>query len=594
MLKTADMDDGEQVRRQLDKILSSRGFAESERLQSLLRYLVERKLQGEEHQIKEVVLAMEVFGRGSDYDSRIDSVVRVAAGKLRSRLVEYYASEGSADLVIIELPKGSYAPVIRVATPPKVPRAWPRWGIAAAALGAVVALGVWVGWPAPKVDSLAVLPFLNLQPANEGDHFSDGLTEELIDSLTKLENLKVAARTSAFEFKDARRDIREIGKRLGVEAVIEGSVRRQGDRFRVTVQMNRTADGFHLWSQTYDRTAGDLFAIQEDIAGQVASRLSRKSAAIRTRHRPPFAAYELFLHGRQFIRQRTRKGGEMADANFREAIARDPEYAEAYVALADMYIVAGRTGEARRLLDKALTLDPDLWEAHASMGRLKAEADWDWAGSEASFRRAMQLNPGSVRARYRYGRILARLGRHTDSIRELQAAVRLDPVAEDARFFLTEALFFARRFDESLRESRAMLELFPNSWGAHLNMGLAHAGKGEYREAIREYEQASALDRDNPGYLGALGHAYAAAGDTEQARRLLDRLLQEPDGGFRSPVLVARIYLGLGDRDKVFEYLEKGFQRRDQFMLWLKVDPRMDPIRGDPRYSALLERMKLK
>jgi len=176
----------------------------------------------------------------------------------------------------------------------------------------------------------------------------------------------------------------------------------------------------------------------------------------------------------------------------------------------------------------------------------------------------------------------------------LQVAVRLDPVAEDTRGFLAEALFFARRFDESLRESRAMLELFPNSWNAHLNMGLAHAGKGEYREAIREYELAWALDRDNSGYLGALGHAYAAAGDTEHARQFLDRLLQAPDGGFHSPIFLARGYLGLGDRDKVFEYLEKGYQRRDQLMLWLKVDPRFDPIRGDPRYVALLERMKLK
>ena len=589
------MASAEEVRRELDRILKSRGFADAERLKNLLRYLVERKLAGEENRIKESVLAMDVFGRGPDYDTKIDSVVRVAAGKLRSRLVEYYASDGLNDGVLIDLPKGSYVPVIRSRQPQR--KSWPRWAFGVVSLALLVAVLASSRRPPPNVSSLAVLPFLSLNPDKDGDFFSDGLSEELIDSLTKLEGVRVAARTSAFVFKGVNRDVREIGRRLGVEAVMEGSVRRQGSRLRVTVRLNRTSDGFHLWSNTYEGAATDLLALQEEIAQQVSGLMSvRRARDIRRVYRPEPAAYEAYLRGRQYTRQTTKQGRERAIAMYQDAIARDPKFAEAYVALADEYTPdSAKVPEARRLLKDALTIDPDLWTAHAALGRLKAEADWDWAGSDASFRRAIQLNPSSARAHRRYGRILARLGRHSESIRELRMAVRLDPLSEDDQVFLAEALFFARRFDESLKESRKTLELFPNSWLAHLNSGLAHVGNWNYPEAIRAYEQAMSLNRDNPtlGYYGALGHAYASSGDARKARELLDVLLRAQASSDVSPVHLARVYVGLGDVDKVFSYLEKGLQRRDQYMLWAKVDPRFDPVRSDPRFTALLRQMNM-
>ena len=307
----------ERVHQELEKLLSSRGFARNERMAMFLRFVVEQQLDGKATQLKETVIGAEVFGRKPDYDPKLDPIVRTEAARLRTRLAEYYAGEGAADPVVIELPKGGYAPVIRSQDQPMARRGalwralWSRprrkVAVAAGALALAVVVALWLARPRRErpafAISVAVLPFVNLSsdPANE--YFSDGLTEELINALTKVDGLRVPARTSAFVFKGKQQDIREIGLKLDVRMVLEGSVRKEGDRLRITAQLNNVADGYHLWSETYDRELKDVFAIQDEISRAIVNQLRLKLPAPRKKWPPTESpeAYTSYVRGRSAL-----------------------------------------------------------------------------------------------------------------------------------------------------------------------------------------------------------------------------------------------------------------------------------------------------
>ena len=611
----------DKIRDTVRRIVASNTFASSERLIRFLEFSCEQALAGKGSELKEQVLAIEVFGRDPSYDPKTNSLVRVTALKLRSKLIEYYAAEGAPEPVRIELPKGSYVPVFHIAPTvetEKPPNPSPRRQIYVAAFIVGVLAIALAGflWLRPRVDSpdsIAVLPFVNMTGDAKNDVFTDGVTEEVIDALTKVPNLNVVARTSAFQFKAKQIDIREVGRKLAVDAVLEGSVRRMDNRWRITAQLNRVSDGYHLWSETYDRELNDIFGIQEHVARAIVSKMHGSGATTSTPGlftRQPSSdpmVYSLYLQGRQYVSMYTPKAYETAIGFFEQALARDPRYAPAYVGLADCYFLLGpaQFGNRRRedtvplvrsLLAKAIDIDPGLGEAHVVLGRLLAEYEWNFPEAEREFRRAIELTPGAVRAHMRYGVFLSFSGRFKEGIDELRKAIRLDPLPSEPRVHLATALYLSRRYEDALKECRSTLELNPRAAGAYLTMGLAEGAKENYDAAVTALQNSLEISggKVSIGLVGAVGYAQGRGGKVADARQTLQWMLDEyQKRPYTSPMYIARVYLGLGDTEKVFEFLEKGYEYHDPQMLWLKCDPRFDPIRGDSRYASLIKRMNL-
>jgi TolB-like protein len=418
----------EAVRAQLDKILASHAFRGAERPGRFLRFVVEQALGG--NHLKETLVGVEVFGRKPAYDPRLDGVVRVEAVKLRSRLKAYYETEGAADSIRIDLPKGGYLPCFAalpdrpaeeiepiepiekaVAVPPR--RAWwTDWRAIAALLALVLPIAGYLlerkSHPRPATpdsSSIAVLPFVNLSSDKENEYFSDGLTEDLIDALAKVRGLRVVARGSAFQFKGKNPDIRAVGRQLNVAAVLEGSVQRSGDRLRITAQLSGVADGYHVWSETYDRRLADVFAVQDEISRAIVGALEVRAGGDPGRRlvqssTQDLGAYNLYLQGRFHLNKWRPEGARKGVEYFAQAIAKDPRYAPAYTGMADCYTWLAVFGwsaarqampQARQAANHALELDETLAAAHVSLGYVKALYDWDWPGAEREFKRALEL-----------------------------------------------------------------------------------------------------------------------------------------------------------------------------------------------------------
>lgn len=450
------------IRLALDKILSSPGFINADRLTRFLRYTVEETLNGQTDKLKETLLGIEVFNRKTTYDPRVDAVVRTEAVKLRARLRDYYDSEGREDGLIIDLPKGGYVPAFRIRE--KVPETQPaaaietydntrrghdwRPAIAGGVILVVLAVSIFLttrvrkhvgpGAGGPEVASIAVLPFADLSPDRDQEYFCDGMTEEIIDALAKVDGFRVVARTSSFAFKGKQQDIREIGKKLNVGAVLEGSVRKDGNLLRVTAQLNSVSDGYHLWSQTYERELKDVFSVQDEIAKAIVNTLQLKLATPRPKRAVNVEAYDLYLQGRYHWNRWRLEGAERGLQFFEQATQKDPKYAAAYAGIADSYAWLGFFGnvapseampKARAAADKAIALDDTLAEAHTSLGYVKALYDYDWSGAEREFLRAIQLNPGLADAHFGYGIVfLAPQERGAEALREMLLARDLDPL----------------------------------------------------------------------------------------------------------------------------------------------------------------------
>ena len=452
--------------------------------------------------------------------------------------------------------------------------------------------------------SIAVLPFANMSREADDEYFSDGLAEEIINALAQLPGLKVIARTSAFAFKGKNEDIRKIAEALGVTNVLEGSVRRAGNRLRITAQLIHAADGTHLWSQRFDREMTDVFAIQDELSAAIAGQLRVSLAETPAAGRAPtkVAAYEAFLEGQYHWNKITPQSLQKALECYGRALAIDPGYAPAYAGLAQSYIMPGQSGmveprpfllKARAAAERGLALDPDLAEAHAMLGASIALLDYDWAASERHFLRALELNPSSYHVWGPYATFwLAPQGRPDEAAAGFDRVLELDPLNPLADFSKGLFLYYGRRYEAAAVEIRKSLDLNPGFSIARNVLASLYAFQEKFDEALSVAQREVQLSGGRPRLLWMMGLVLAMAGRAEEARRVLEDLQGPGRDSYVNPVHVAAIYAQLGEKDAAFKWVEKAVEERVN-MLMLKASPVWDPLRSDPRYTALLRRMNL-
>jgi adenylate cyclase len=495
-----------------------------------------------------------------------------------------------------------------------------RIGAIAALIGVVAALGWWltarvartpsappsesVSPPAKK--SVAVLPFVNMSSDKENEFFSDGITEDLITALSKVSGLHVAARTSSFAFKGKNEPIESIGAQLHVGAVLEGSVAKAGNQVRITAQLINTADGYHLWSDSYDRELKDIFAIRSQVAETVAKALQVTLAAgeRRTLAQKPtedLEAYQLYLKGRYYVNRYTEDGMKKGLAYLQQAIALDPGYALAYQGLAYYYGVVNdwflapkeAMPKMRAAAQKALQIDPTLSEPHSFLAGVAWSYDWNWSTAEEEYKRALALDANSVVAHEFYGQYLNVIRLAPEGIAELRRATEIDPLSPEANSFLGCALYCAHRYADAIAQFRETLEMEPNYSLAHHWLGKSYVQNGELERGIAELRRAKELDPHNPDVMSALGDAYAVAGDRDAAQRVIEELRQQSQVGYVSPYFFAVIYAALGETDQAFTLLDRAYDDHSFFISWLKVEPMVDPLRSDPHFAELLKKVGL-
>jgi len=456
--------------------------------------------------------------------------------------------------------------------------------------------------------SVAVLPFVNLSPDSESEYFSDGLTEELIHALSRLPGLQVVSRTSAFEFKGKAQNIRTIGEQLKVSSVVEGSVRKLGDRIRVNTQLVNVSDGYTLWSERFDCNMTDIFDVQDQMAKSIADMLKVElgskvgSSGLVKRYTENFEAFDLYLRGRFQWNKRTPEGFQKALEYFGRALELDPNYAPALAGIADYHVSVASWGlerpteawpRAKEAVTKALQADDSLGEAHASMGIIRMWFEWDWKEAEREFLRAIELQPSLSLPHVQYNLLLVQMGRFDEAEEQIRTALALDPLSVPSNVYLAGVYHYQRDYEASLRQARRALDLDANDIEAHVVVALNFEQQHKYREAIAELEKAHQLSGYNPLILGPLGSCYGGAGDKDKALALLEELNAAAEQAYVAPISWVMLYLGVGDVDHAFEWLEKAAEARDALLCYLKVGPIYDFIRDDPRYADMLYRIGL-
>jgi len=470
---------------------------------------------------------------------------------------------------------------------------------AAATAAATAAESPTAGTPAPAKASVAVLPFVNISGDKENEYFSDGLSEELLNVLSKIGELKVAARTSSFHFKGKTGDIAEIARKLGVASILEGSVRQSGPKVRITAQLINAADGYHLWSETFDRELDDIFAVQDEIASSVAKALKVKllgedSERLNAGGTSNAEAFQAYLQG---VHQRNRGSDEAAQKNaleyFQKAIELDPEYAQAYAGLAnaweqmttnDFVGLDEGISKIEAAAAKAIELAPDLAEGHVAMARMLGAYKLDMAGSQKAMETALKLNPGSAEVQIEFSRIIALLGQREASIAAAKKALELDPVSMYASVFLGRALYEARRYDEAIAVFRHVLELDPHHARPHYGIAMCQFLQGDLASALEEVEQEPLGWMKHSGMAIVLHHL----GNTEEAEAALALLISSyGDNGVYQR---AQVYAQRGDADQAIQSLNRALEIRDPGFSQLLVDPLVDPVRDNPRFIELMEK----
>ncbi len=461
------------------------------------------------------------------------------------------------------------------------------------------------GWTAP-MRSIAVLPFVNASPAPENEYLSDGLTDELIGALARVDGLRVASRTSVFALKGKPLDVRAIGALLGVSEVLEGTVRTSGSQLRVTAQLTSTDDGRLLWSERYDRELRDVFAIQDEIANTIVDTLRVTSFGGSERPSPRrytqnVAAYSLYLRGRFAWNKRTQEGVTEAIDFFERAIAEDPGYALAYTGLSDAYAlgvdyrsvpVDEGLQHAKMYARKAIALDDDLAEAHASLAWCLFIYEWNWTEASAEFQRAIVLDPGYASAHQWYAFALASRGELDKALVEGHTAQELDPSSVSARRSLAWLYYYARRFGQARYHLERALAMNPAAEETYRVLGLTLAVDGQAAEAERVLRRAVLMHGSGSYTYGTLGYALARGGKLDEAHGIADGLEQLRKREYVSPVALATVHLGLGDLTRALDWAECALEERRGWLAYLTVNPLVDPLRGDPRFEALVERMK--
>ena len=572
---TGQMEPG-QVREALGRILGSRSFHQSERMSRFLTFCTDHVLRGEGGKLKEYVIGTAVFDRKEDYDPRMDPIVRVEARRLRAKLKEYYEGPGKHDHVLIELPVGTYAPVIRMR-----------------------------GQEAKRETSIAVLPFQNLGREADDEYFSDGLTEELIHALTRVQGLRVLAWPSAARLRGREEDIGGIREQLKVDVILRGSVRRAGNQVRITVQLVDAATGQYLWSESYHRRLRDLLAIQEEIAGTIVStlKLALSPGKSMMRRFTNLECYNLCLKGRFLANQRTRDALRRSIQCYEEAVALDADCALAYSGIADGYTLLADYGllapgeamlRAKAAAQRALELEPLSGEAHASMALIRSHYDWNWEESERLYLRAIELNPGYATAHYWYALdYLAVLRRFDEAFSEVEAAHRLDPLSA----LILEGCGYVhtlnRDYDRAIAGYQRVLDLDPTFYKAHASMGRAHAMAGRYKEALALLEKALTLAGVAPTIVAAIGQVSALAGDrlrAEGCRKMLEEIARQQHV---PATCFALIHLGLGEIPAALDQIERAVENHEFAVVSMGAHPLYDPVAEEPRFQQALRRVGL-
>ena len=451
--------------------------------------------------------------------------------------------------------------------------------------------------------SIAILPFVDLSQARDQEYFTDGITEQIIDSLARVHGLFVVARTTAFSFKNKNMDIRDIGRQLGVSHVLEGSVRHGPGKVRIAAQLIDVANGFHLWSETYDSTEQDLFSLQSDVARKVASALKIElHLAETTQLAKPLTlnpeAYDSYLRGRYLLEKRTVDSIQKGRALFEEAVAKDPRFALGHAGIADSYILLGKLGaitseevstRAWPEVSSALTLDENLAEGYVSRGILLTDFEWNWPAAEPDFRKALELNPNSANAHHWYALHLGEIGRFAEALREIATAEKLDSL--DPGILSSKAKIFcaARRYEEAIAQCRKTLDLEGNFGRAVSILAQAYIHNRQYPEGIKAAQKYVELSKDSGWAKLELAYAYAAAGNKAESERIVNEVTSLP-GPF-SPYDMATIYAAWREPNKAMDWLEKAIERRSVDVIWIRVDPRLDPARSDPRFTDVSGRL---
>lgn len=612
------------VLKELGKILSSEAFRDAEALKRFLRYTVERTLHGEGDLLKEYRLGVEVFDRDSSFDPRLDPVVRMAARRLRFKLKDYYETEGLQDPICIAVPKGSYAAAFSPSAPKGLPVAVVeasqvakyRW---LAGIGLVLLFATFVAtviyWYRARQSqagvlaqhpSLAVLPLLNLTGNPDNEYLCDGVTDELTSALSKLPGVLVVARTSTFKFKNKPEDVRSIGAQLNVASVLEGSLQKIGDRLRITVQLIRTADGYHVWSQTYDRDGRDAFAVEDEITQTIAAtlrvRLGQAGQPTEAPRRIDAEAREVSLRGRYWLNRRTPPDLWKAIGYFNQALEKDPSYAQAYLGLAEAYSTLGANDQAspREVLPKAraaalqaLRWDESSGESHAVFAWISFLDGWNSALAEQEFRRALQLSPNYSAAHQWYGLTLMLEQRFDESLREFDLAQDLDPLSLILSTDKGVVYYYSGQQDKAIEQARQILAHDADFADAHLLLGMAQERQKQFKSAEQEISKYLEVSGHDPDALMKLGVAYAHAGDRARALQMVTEMRKPTTGQYVPFYYIADIYAALGDKEAAFEWLDRALGQHSNSCLLLAIDPAFEDFRSDPRFQEATRKIGL-
>ena len=557
------------VREQLDRILHSKAFRQVERLQGFLNVIVNETLAGRGDSLKEFLIGVEVFGKESSFDPRLDPIVRVQARRLRARLARYYRDEGRNDEILIELPKGGYAPTFQ-----KAEATEPKHSVAAVLFSR---------------NTVAVVPFEDDSPEHDLAYFCRGLTQEILQTLTNTRSLRVTLASPLEE----RHDTAAIR--------ITGSIRKLRDTLRITTHLVDTASGCHLWSASLDRKADDAFSVQEEVARLILERLqSELSGATRGRFDQPtenLAAYNLYLQGRYRLEQRTEEGLRKAVEFFDKAVLEDPQYSQAYSGLSDAYELLGHYGvlspaevwtKSTSNAAWAVLLDDDSAEAHVSLAHVKSTQDWDFLGAEREFQRAISLAPRYATAHHWYAvSCLAPLGRLDDALQEIMLAHAIDPISSIISRDVATSHYYRREFEAALEQCDRTIEQNPHFVGAYWTLGLVQEQMGDLDESAAAFQRAIQLAPQSPRMRSGLARVMAVSGGRDRALQILADLHDLSRKRYVSPFDLASIHFALGNREEGYEWLNKAFQDRCFELVVTRVDPRFDLLRSDARFKQL-------
>jgi TolB-like protein/Tfp pilus assembly protein PilF len=568
------VDDHAVVREHLTRILASRTFHQGDRLKRFLSFIVSEAVAGHRNELKEYVIGVQVFGKEESFDPRTDPIVRVQARRLRAKLAQYYREEGRADDLIVELPKGGYAQVFTR-----------RDG--------ATAVKRTVGATLVNRNTVAVLPFADHTGARDLEYFCRGVREEIVHRVTRLAALRILASDEPRGGSDA----------ADAAMIISGSVRRSGDQLRLTAQLVDGTSGCYLWSESIDTPIDDAFGGQERIADAIVRKLEPELTGTRGARRATenMAARNLYLQGRYHLNQRTEEGLRKAVDFFEKTLAEDAQNAPAHSGLADAYGLLNHYGmlgpaeawtKAASYAASAVMLDGNSAEAHTSLAHVKSTQEWDWAGAEQSFQRAIALNPRYATAHHWYATsCLTPLGRLDEALDELRIAQSIDPVSSIVARDLAVVHFYRRDFETALEQCDHTIELNPHFAPAYWILGVIQEQRREFDESIAAFQRAIQLAPRASRMHGALGRTFALSGRRKQAVEVLRTLESNARHAYVSPMEFAWIHVGLGDVDLGFRWLSKACEERSFDLISMKVDPRFDLLRDDRRVAAIARQL---